>query len=99
MPLDYGMFGRIDGPTRERIVDLLIGLIAEDTDRVLRSLEALEIRGENVDARALRRDVSELVASYSDLTLEAIDLSLLLRDLVGFIRALSPDDPARPRAS
>ncbi len=85
-PLDYGMFGRIDGPTRERIVDLLSGLMAEDTDRVLRALEALEIRGEHVDVRALRRDVSELVASYSDLTLDAIDLSVLLRDLVGFIR-------------
>ncbi len=86
-PLDYGMFGRIDAPTRERIVDLLSGLIGEDTDRVLRALEALEIRGEQVDPRALRRDVSELVASYSDLTLDSIDLSLLLRDLVGFIRA------------
>jgi ubiquinone biosynthesis protein len=86
-PLDYGMFGRIDAPTRERIADLLMGLIAEDTDRVLRALEDLEIRGEQVDPRALRRDVSELVASYSDLTLDAIDLSLLLRDLVGFIRA------------
>ncbi|WP_435009670.1 ABC1 kinase family protein [Tundrisphaera lichenicola] len=86
-PLDYGMFGRIDAPTRERIVDLLTGLIGEDTDRVLRALEALEIRGEHVDPRALRRDVSELVASYCDLTLDAIDLSLLLRDLVGFIRA------------
>jgi len=85
-PLDYGMFGRIDGPTRERIVDLLSGLIAEDTDRVVRALEALEIRGDQADARALRRDVSELVASYSDLTLDAIDLSVLLRDLVGFIR-------------
>jgi ubiquinone biosynthesis protein len=86
-PLDYGMFGRIDAPTRERIADLLMGLIAEDTDRVLRALEDLEIRGDMVDPRALRRDVSELVASYSDLTLDAIDLSLLLRDLVGFIRA------------
>ena len=64
-----------------------MGLIAEDTDRVIRALEALEIRGEDVDPRALRRDVSELVASYSDLTFDAIDLSLLLRDLVGFIRA------------
>ncbi len=85
-PLDYGMFGRIDAPTRERIVDLLMGLIAEDTERVLRALELLEIRGDQADTRALRRDVSELVASYSDLTLDAIDLSLLLRDLVGFIR-------------
>lgn len=86
-PLDYGMFGRIDAPTRERIVDLLSGLITEDTDRVLRALEALEIRGDQIDPRGLRRDVSELVASYSDLTFDAIDLSLLLRDLVGFIRA------------
>jgi ubiquinone biosynthesis protein len=86
-PLDYGMFGRIDAPTRERIVDLLSGLIFEDTDRVIRALEALEIRGDQGDPRGLRRDVSELVASYSDLTLDAIDLSLLLRDLVGFIRA------------
>ena len=87
-PLDYGMFGRVDAPTRERIVDLLMGLIGEDTDRVLRALEALDIRRESgtVDTRTLRRDVGELVASYSDLTLDAIDLSLLLRDLVGFIR-------------
>ena len=87
-PLDYGMFGRVDGPTRERIVDLLTGLIAEDTDRVLRALEDLDIRGDSaaLDARSLRRDVGELVASYSDLTLDAIDLSLLLRDLVGCIR-------------
>lgn len=94
-PLDYGMFGRIDAPTRERIVDLLMGLMAEETERVIRALEALEIRGEHVDPRAMRRDVSELVASYSDLTLDTIDLSLLLRDLVGFIRthhlAIPPD--------
>ena len=45
-PLDYGMFGQLDGRTRERIADLLIGLLAQDTDRVLRALEALDIRGE-----------------------------------------------------
>ncbi len=87
-PLDYGMFGRVDAPTRERIVDLLTGLIAEDTDRVLRALDDLDIRGDSrsADTRGLRRDVGELVASYSDLTLDAIDLGLLLRDLVGCIR-------------
>ncbi|WP_435019055.1 ABC1 kinase family protein [Tundrisphaera sp. TA3] len=87
VPLDYGMFGRIDAATREQIVDLLIGLTSEDTDKVLRALEALEIRNEHVAPRALRRDVSELVATYSDLTLDAIDLGVLLRELVTFIRA------------
>ncbi len=85
-PLDYGMFGQLDGKTRERIADLLAGLLAQDSDRVIRSLSALDIRGEKLDTRAFRRDVGELVASYSDLTLDTIDLSLLLRELVGVIR-------------
>jgi len=85
-PLDYGMFGRLDGMTRERIADLLIGLLAQDTDRVLRSLEALDVRGEPLDARGFHRDLGELVASYSELTLETIELGPLLRELIGFVR-------------
>lgn len=86
-PLDYGMFGQLDARTRERIADLLSGLLAQDTDRVLRALDSLEIRGDHVDSRALRRDAAELVASYSDLTLDTIDLGVLLSELVAFIRA------------
>lgn len=86
VPLDYGMFGQLDAVTRERIADLFSGLLAQDTDRVLRALDALEIRGEHVDPRALRRDAAELVAAYSDLTLDNIDLGVLLRELIGFIR-------------
>jgi ubiquinone biosynthesis protein len=85
-PLDYGMFGHLDPRTRERIADLFIGLLAQETDRVLRALDALEIRGEHVDPRALRRDVAELVASYSDLTLDTLDLGVLLRELITVIR-------------
>ncbi|MBV8230529.1 MAG: AarF/ABC1/UbiB kinase family protein [Planctomycetaceae bacterium] len=85
-PLDYGMFGQLDARNRERIADLLTGLMAQDTDRVLRAMDALEIRGEQVDPRALRRDAAELVASYSELTLDTIDLGKLLGELIAFIR-------------
>ncbi|MDR3620874.1 MAG: AarF/UbiB family protein [Paludisphaera borealis] len=85
-PLDYGMFGRLDGRTRERIADLLAGLIAQDVDRVLKALDALDIRGEQVDPKALRRDVDELIHAYPELSLDAIDLSVLLRELVRVIR-------------
>jgi ubiquinone biosynthesis protein len=86
VPLDYGMFGQLDARTRERIADLLSGLIAQETDRVLRALDALDIRGEHVDPKALRRDAAELVAAYSDLTLDTIDLGVLLKELIAFIR-------------
>jgi ubiquinone biosynthesis protein len=87
VPLDYGMFGQLDARSRERIADLLTGLLSQDTDRVLRALDALEIRRENEDPRALRRDVAELVAAYSELTLDTIDLGNLLKELIGLIRA------------
>ncbi len=86
-PLDYGMFGRLDNVTRERIAALLLGLLAQDTDRVVRALEALDVRGEPLDARDFRRDLAELVAAYSELSLEAIELGPLLRELIGFVRA------------
>jgi ubiquinone biosynthesis protein len=80
------MFGQLDARTRERIADLLAGLLAQDTDRVLRALDALEIRSEEADPSELRRDVGELVATYSDLTLDTINLGTLLRELVTVIR-------------
>jgi ubiquinone biosynthesis protein len=86
-PLDYGMFGQLDAVTRERIADLLMGLLAQDTDRVVRDLDQLDIRGEAIDPRALRRDVGELVTAYADLTLDNIDLGQLLRELVDLIRS------------
>ncbi|WP_165250785.1 ABC1 kinase family protein [Paludisphaera soli] len=85
-PLDYGMFGQLDTRTRERIADLLIGLLAQDVDRVLKALDDLEVRGEEVDLKELRRDVGELVQTYCDLTLATIDLGVLLGELVGMIR-------------
>ncbi len=96
-PLDYGMFGQLDARTRERIADLLSGLLAQDTDRVIRSLDALDIRGDHVDPRALRRDAAEIVAAYSHLTLDSIDLGLLLRELIGFIPAHPPAPASRPK--
>jgi ubiquinone biosynthesis protein len=86
VPLDYGVFGHLDARTRDRIAGLLGGLLAQDADRVIRALESLEIRRDHSDSRGFRRDVSELVSAYSDLTLNSIDLSVLLRDLVGIIR-------------
>ncbi len=86
VPLDYGVFGHLDIRTRERIAGLLTGLLSQDADRVIRALESLEIRRDHTDARGFRRDVAELVTAYSDLSLDTIDLGVLLRDLTGIIR-------------
>jgi len=86
VPLDYGMFGWIDQRARERIADMLIALMAQEVDGVLKALDDLDVRGEDVDLGELRRDVGELVQTYCDLSLESIDLSVLLGELVGLTR-------------
>jgi ubiquinone biosynthesis protein len=53
---------------------------------VIRVLESLDVRGERLDSRGFKRDVGELVITYSALTLDSIDLGLLLRELTGIIR-------------
>jgi ubiquinone biosynthesis protein len=93
-PLDFGMFGLLDSKTRERIAGLLSGLLAQDADRVIRALELLDIRGMQLDSRGFRRDIAELVASYSELTLQTIDLSVLLQELVAVIRTHHLQIPA-----
>ncbi|WZP00077.1 AarF/UbiB family protein [Isosphaeraceae bacterium EP7] len=85
-PLDFGMFGHLDSPTRERIADVLHALMTQDVDRLIRALDGLDIRPESTDTRALHRELAELVSAYSDLTLDAIDLSHLLHDLFALVR-------------
>ncbi len=85
VPLDYGLFGHLDARTRERIADLIWGLVSQDVDRILGALEALGIQGDSEVSSAMRRDLAEIVAAYSDLSLETIDLSQLLRELVSLV--------------
>ena len=56
---------------------VLLGGLQRDSDRVIRALESLDVRREHLDSRGFRRDVGELVSSYSELTLDRIDLGLL----------------------
>ncbi len=85
-PLDFGMFGQLDAITRERIADLLAGLVAQDPGRVLRALAALDVRVEPPDIRAFRRDLAELTAMYSELSLETIRLAPLLGEIFTLAR-------------
>lgn len=93
-PLDYGIFGQLDAITRERIADLLSGLIAQDPDRVLRALKSLDVRINPSDTRAFRRDLAELTSSYSDLSLETISLSPLLHEIFTLARTHRIQIPA-----
>lgn len=77
--VDFGMMGRLDPETMDRLVDLFVAMIRRQIPRVIRQMEALGVLDTRVDHRALRRDLEEIVDRYWGRRLGEIDLS----DLVG----------------
>ncbi len=85
--IDFGMVGTIDQKTRTDLLFLLIAIVGQDTDQITRYLYRLGIiGGGQTDHALLRRDIRRLVAQYYGVTLENLDITTLLNDLLVIVR-------------
>lgn len=83
--LDYGMVGLLDEPTRERLVDLLQAITAQDCESAVDVVLSLgEARGET-DIPLLKVDMRDFIANYYGIELERIDVSRLFSDFMGIL--------------
>ncbi len=77
--IDLGMTGQIEAETRRIIADLVYGASVGDVEAVARAALLLgDVDPIEVDERALRRDVQEIVGFFDDVPLERFNLSQLL---------------------
>ena len=82
--LDFGMMGTLTRTTRELITSMAAGAINNDIDRIIRSLLRLcETSGE-VTNQKLELHIAELIARYFHKSLEQMDMSDLINDLIIF---------------
>jgi ubiquinone biosynthesis protein len=92
--IDWGMVGRMPQAARDRLIDLLHGLVERNVDKVVEIL--VEWSGnEGVDREQLSADVEEYVNKYHGVTLEKLDITNLFSDLTALLRenglSLPPD--------
>ncbi|MCD6091336.1 MAG: hypothetical protein J7J72_07530 [Bacteroidales bacterium] len=82
--LDFGMMGTLTRTTRELITSMAAGAINNDIDRIIRSLLRLcETSGE-VKKQKLELHITELIDRYFQKSLEQMDMSDLINDVIKF---------------
>ena len=85
--IDFGMVGTIDEKTRAQLLFLLVAIVGQDADRITDHLFRLGVvGGATTNRNLLRRDIQRLTAQYYGLTLEELDVSHLVTDLLAVVR-------------
>lgn len=80
--MDFGQVGRIDEWLRERFSDLIIALINQNVNAIVRSLLKIGIVSREIDLQALKKDVSRLKGKYYGVPMSQIQVGDALGDLL-----------------
>jgi ubiquinone biosynthesis protein len=83
--LDFGMTGRIDQFLKTHLTDILMAILKRDAEEVISLLIYSGDITDNVNIRALRRDISEFIEKYYDLSLQEFQVGQLLIDFTEII--------------
>lgn len=84
--VDYGMVGQVDDATRRALGAVLIALAVADADRLAGAMADLGVAPPGGDANALRDDLAEFMATYRHLTLEELQIRVILGDMLAVVR-------------
>ncbi|MEB2343564.1 MAG: AarF/ABC1/UbiB kinase family protein [Deltaproteobacteria bacterium] len=78
-PIDMGMMGSLEPETVDALLELLVGLLLRDADKIVKLLFRLGLIDDRVDVPAMRHDVKELIDRYWAVPIGQIDVA----DLIG----------------
>jgi len=83
--LDYGMVGRLDNQLKGYLLDLLLSITGRDVDEVVSLLSYSGDLPDQLNMRALKRDLSEFIDSYYELPLQEIEVGRMLMEFIEII--------------
>ncbi len=81
--IDLGMVGRLSPRMRDLTIDMMVAAFRSDYDAIADALYAIASPTEKIDLRAFRSEVALLADRYLGKRLKELELSSLVRDLVG----------------
>lgn len=83
--LDYGIVGRLDEGLKAFLTDLLSSIISRDMDEAVSLLLATGDVADDLDLRALKRDLFNFIDSYYEIPLRDIEVGRMLLEFVEII--------------
>lgn len=80
--VDFGIMGHLDARTREHLVNVFLGIVTQDTDRVVENLLEIGFITEDTPLAAFRHDLDRLLTRYLFLPRKEFRIGELLRRLL-----------------
>ena len=84
--LDFGNVGHLDRPLRDGLAAVVEAVLAEDAEKMSHALQAIGRPLSTVDQPQLRRDLVELLDTYSGIALRHLSVGTLLQDALGVMQ-------------
>jgi ubiquinone biosynthesis protein len=83
--LDYGIVGRLDESLKTFLTDILYAIVNRDMDEVVSLLLFAGDISDNLDIRALKRDLSSFIDGYYEIPLKEIEVGRMLMEFIEII--------------
>jgi ubiquinone biosynthesis protein len=80
--LDYGMVGRLDTELQEYLIDILLAIVRRKVDEVISLLLFSGEITDNLNIKALKRDLSEFIDDYYEVPLQDIEVGRMLMEFL-----------------
>jgi len=80
--IDFGIVGRLDEEVRDKITNLVLGLVNRSTQDIIRAIVSLGAIPGSTDFNSLRRDIDRLRQKYYEIPLMDVSLSESLGDIM-----------------
>ncbi|PLX73642.1 MAG: ubiquinone biosynthesis protein UbiB [Desulfuromonas sp.] len=84
--LDYGMVGHLDDSLKYHLLDLIICVVERDTDRLISQLVYAGDISEETDRKQLKRDLSEFIDDYHEISLQNLNTGKLLTEFIEILQ-------------
>lgn len=85
--LDYGMIGKLDSSSKEFLIEFLLSVTARDPDGIVSLLLYSGDITDNLDSRALQRDLSDFIEGFYEVPLSETPVGRILMELIEVIAA------------
>ncbi len=80
--LDFGMVGRVEESTMSNMANLLIATIENNTDKIVKTLEQMEIVDPEMDLRELKIEIKNFIDKYYGVPLKQLKISVIIEEIL-----------------
>jgi ubiquinone biosynthesis protein len=84
--LDYGMVGHLDETLKFQLIDLILAIVSRDVDRIISQLLYSGDITDDTDRKQLKRDMSDFMDDYYEISLQRIDSGKLVAEFIEILQ-------------